>query len=93
MDFYKPLHREALFSSEALAECGGYLRGCEQRPKQEHAEGDLPVTEQLCDRLLRVKALTNVSEAFVRQCGRALRKVAENACQITDLRMGRSNGA
>lgn len=44
--------------------------------------GDLPVTEDVCQRLLSFPAFTQVEEEFVRQCGQAVRKVAEDVGEL-----------
>jgi len=46
-------------------------------------QGPLPVTEALRGTLMTLPAFTEVSERFVRQCARALRKVAEAAGDAT----------
>ena len=43
--------------------------------------GSLPVTEALAGRLLTLPPLTKVPERFVRECARALRKVADAAAR------------
>ena len=48
----------------------------------------LPVSEDLAHRLITLPPFTKVSERFVRQCGQAMRKVAEALPQIADYRLG-----
>lgn len=48
----------------------------------------LPVAEDLAHQLITLPPFTKVSEKFVRQCGQAIRKVAEQLAQIQDWRLG-----
>jgi perosamine synthetase len=43
---------------------------------------ELPVTERLAESLITIPPFTKVSERYVRQCARALRKVADHASSI-----------
>ena len=61
--------------SPELAAVGGALPG----PR---AAAELPVTAGLQGRLLTLPPFTKVPERFVRQCARALRKVADRAAGI-----------
>ena len=49
---------------------------------------NLTTTERVCEQLVAVQPLTKVPERFVRQCAAALRKVADAAANIQDLRTG-----
>jgi dTDP-4-amino-4,6-dideoxygalactose transaminase len=50
----------------------------------EHA--DLPVTRRLARQLVALPPLTKVSEKYLRQCVKGLRKVADAARSIQDVR-------
>ncbi|MCA9247647.1 MAG: DegT/DnrJ/EryC1/StrS family aminotransferase [Planctomycetales bacterium] len=84
------LHQHKLFCHPQIAGCGGAVGAL---AKQLHdadptADASLPVTEQVFPQLVMLPAFTKVSEEFVRQQAVALRKVAEAAAQIADLRTG-----
>ena len=51
-------------------------------------ETSLPVAEKLSHELVSLPPFTQVRESYVRQCARAIRKVAELAPTIRDLRVG-----
>ncbi len=89
VDRYKPLHRQPLFSSFDLSQCGGYVGVGMERLGPADQTLPIPVTEHVCYNTLSMPPLTKVPERFVRQCGRALRKVAEAAATIQDFRLGR----
>ena len=78
-----------LFSRVDFGALGGYLGGPTGGRPVNGAGAPRPVAEQLNDRLITLPPFTDVSETFVRQCGVALRKVAEGAVRIRDLRTGR----
>jgi perosamine synthetase len=73
------LHETAIFTSPDVAAAGGALPG--PRPA-----GELPATAALQGRLLTLPPFTKVPERFVRQCARALRKVADRAVAIPEPR-------
>jgi perosamine synthetase len=52
------------------------------RPTMPSAGPELPVTERLAESLITIPPFTKVSERYVRQCARALRKVADQAGAI-----------
>lgn len=89
VDRYKPLHRQPLFSSIDLGRCGGYVGVGMEHPLSASQMFPIPVTEDVCYNTLSMPPLTKVSEKFVHQCGRALRKVAEAAATMRDFRLGR----
>jgi len=82
IDRYKPLHKQALFASTDLTVFGKAY--AQSRPVADH----LPITEQVCETTLTMPPLTRVRERFVRECARALRKVALGAAHMQDLRYG-----
>ena len=89
VDRYPMLHREPLFTTADLSECGGAIgAGYRAANRKIYTADDLPATERVCPHLVTIPPLTKVSEKFVRQCGRALRKVAENATFVRDFRSG-----
>jgi perosamine synthetase len=71
----RPLHRSPIFTTLDVSELGGNLEST--RDGREPAY--LPVTEGLAARLLTLPPLTKVSERYVREVARGLRKVAEHA--------------
>jgi len=72
------LHEAPLFRDLDLSAMGGALPLVDARRMHEAATVKLPVAEKL----------TEVSEDFVRQCARAMRKVVDAAARIQDLRTG-----
>ncbi|MGH7859847.1 MAG: hypothetical protein ACREQY_21170, partial [Candidatus Binatia bacterium] len=74
------LHRSPIFTRLDYSKLGGYLGG-EQGASRNRICGDarLPVLERIADRLVTMRPLTAVSESFVRDCARAMRKVAAYA--------------
>ena len=67
-------------ASERYARIGDQGHMLHESPifgRSDHA--DLPVTRRLGDSLLTMPAFTKVPERFVRECARALRKVADEA--------------
>jgi len=89
VDYYRPLHRRALFNLASFGNYGGALRSYSDRQQQPAAPDDLTTTEEVCQQLVTVTPMTKVSPDLVRQCAQALRKVANGAAQIKDLRTGR----
>lgn len=80
----KLLHQTQLFQKPDGHGLGGNFAGdrcfCDQP--------SLPVSEDLARRLITLPPFTKVSERYVRQCGRAIRKVAEQLPRIEDYRTG-----
>jgi dTDP-4-amino-4,6-dideoxygalactose transaminase len=74
------LHESRLFAARGLSRFEG--RPEVQAPLPGDGRGDdLPVTRSIADRLLTLPPFTKVPERFVRQCARALRKVANGAAR------------
>jgi len=73
----RPLNESRLFTTRGLSRFEGWPDAC--APPGDGGNGGLPVTQAVADRLLTLPPFTKVSERFVRQCARALRKVAEGA--------------
>ncbi len=83
------LHKSPIFSQIDYSVLGAAIGGPGGAKPPAAPEVDLPVTMGLTDCLLSVAPMTKVSETFVRQCALALRKVAQEASRIKDLRSGR----
>jgi dTDP-4-amino-4,6-dideoxygalactose transaminase len=75
------LHQAPIFNSLDTSSLGSYLPAFCDR-----AAPALPVTERLSERLISLPAFAKVSARFVRQCGEALRKVADFAAHAGDCR-------
>jgi dTDP-4-amino-4,6-dideoxygalactose transaminase len=80
------LHQCSVFNSLDRNQFGGPMSGVHFDPLP--ATVRLPVAEQLSSELLSMPPFTSVSERFVRQQARAMRKVVEGARKIRDLRTG-----
>jgi len=80
----KLLHETQLFRDTD----GGGLGGSYSHLKKTDKAVSLPVSEDLANRLITLPPFTKVSEKYVRQCGQAIRKVAEGLAKIRDLRTG-----
>jgi dTDP-4-amino-4,6-dideoxygalactose transaminase len=80
------LHQCGLFNTLDRSQFGGPLSlvKYDTLPGMVH----LPVAEQLATELISMPPFTSVSEQFVRQQARAMRKVVEAAARIRDLRTG-----
>jgi dTDP-4-amino-4,6-dideoxygalactose transaminase len=70
-----PLHMSPIFTTLDVTGLGGVLA----QTRAHTPDGSLPVTEGLAGHLLTMPPLTKVPERFVRECARALRKVADGA--------------
>ena len=77
-----------LFTSIDLAELGGFLGGPTGGRPVGGAGAPRPGAMSIEDRLLTIPPFTDVSEAFVRQCGEAMVKVASGATALRDPRVG-----
>lgn len=75
-DRYTPLHRQPLFKRPSLDRFGGALSLSDGRPTD---DGELPQTCRAAEQLLSLPAFALTSKRFVRECGAAIRKVAEYA--------------
>jgi dTDP-4-amino-4,6-dideoxygalactose transaminase len=75
-----PLHMSPIFTTLDVSSLGGNLA----QTRSHTPDGSLPVTESLPGRLLTMHPLTKVPERFVRECGRALRKVADGAARAPE---------
>jgi dTDP-4-amino-4,6-dideoxygalactose transaminase len=73
------LHESPIFTRKDLSpfRCGPSVEDDGSLAGGGH--GGLPVTRRLAERLLTMPAFTKVPERFVRECARALRKVADEA--------------
>src|SRR4051794_14484383 len=71
----RPLHRSPIFTTLEVSRLGGPLAFTRGRGEPSY----LPATEGLAGRLLTLPPLTKVSERYVREVARALRKVADAA--------------
>lgn len=78
------LHQTRLFQNGAFPGLGGAYRDVSEGKERCR----LPVSEDIATRLITLPPFTKVSETFVRQCARAIRKVAETAPKIRDFRVG-----
>lgn len=81
------LHRLKIFRSLDYSRYGGFLGGGTNRYRDQPPP-PLPITEDLAKRLVNLPPFTRVPERFVRDCGRALRKVGSLLGQIRDFRVG-----
>lgn len=82
---YGLLHLAPLFNTFDLTDIGGvfYDRTVNGgKPTRRYQPGSLPVTEDVCRRLLSFPAFTDVDPAFVRDCAAAVRKVALHAAEL-----------
>jgi dTDP-4-amino-4,6-dideoxygalactose transaminase len=81
------LHEAPLFSEMDFDAVGGFLGGPTRGQPLGGRGAPLRVAEHLADRLLTLPPFTDVAEDFVRQCGLALRKVADAAARARDPRV------
>lgn len=81
------LHRLKIFRSLDYSQYGGFTGGGINRYRNQPSP-HLPVTEDLAKRLVTLPPFTRVSENYVRECGRAICKVASLLGQIRDFRVG-----
>ena len=79
-DAKRPLHRSPIFGALDVSSLGGNLAATRDGREPPH----LPVTEGLAGRLLKLPPFTKVPERYVRECARALRKVADHAATGAD---------
>ncbi len=84
-DHGRMLHETPIFSTLDLSCLGGCLGGPPDEPERMRRD-DLPVIRSLADRLMALPPFTRVSERFVRECARALRKVAGCAAAMNQQR-------
>jgi len=78
----------SIFNDIGYRDVGGYLGGpLAESPPAVRRDG-LPTTERLTDQLLALPPLTKIAERSVRDCARAIRKVAQHAPEIRDLKTG-----
>ena len=77
IDPYSPLHLEPLFVKRIWADRSAFGR----LHHEDHSSvfETLPITEETCSELITLAPLTKVSEASVRRCARALRKLATSS--------------
>jgi hypothetical protein len=75
------LHESPIFTTFDLSRFGGGV-GLSGGEGERLADHDLPVVRTFADRLMNLPPFTRVSERFVRECARALRKVAECAAAM-----------
>ena len=78
-DQRRMLHESPVFTTLDLSQLGGCVGGSRQEAAAAEHDRRLPVTEGLGGRLMTLPPFTKVSERFVRECARALSKVAERA--------------
>jgi dTDP-4-amino-4,6-dideoxygalactose transaminase len=80
------LHEAAIFNEFDRSGFGGAFGALrfDRLPR----ETRLPVAEKLSLELVSLPPFTKVSEGYIRQCAQAMRKVAETAPTIQDLRTG-----
>src|SRR5262249_38298315 len=72
----RPLHESRLFTVPDLSRFDGWP-GAQAGAASDRAVAGLPGTPRTGDRLMTLPAFTDVPERFVRECARALRKVAD----------------
>jgi len=88
------LHESRLFTARELSRFDGQP-DVQGRLPGDGRRDDLPATRSVADRLMTLPPFTKVPERFIRQCARALRKVASGAArsqvvapETTGVRMG-----
>src|SRR5262245_9800844 len=79
-DRRRPLHESALFTTRELSRFEGWA-GDPGSARSDERKTCLPATERVADRLMTLPPFTKVPERFIRQCARALRKVANAAAR------------
>jgi perosamine synthetase len=77
-DQARMLHESPIFTRPELVPVRSAVAPNDRDDRRDIPPG-LPVTKALGDRLLTMPAFTKVPERFLRECGRALRKVADEA--------------
>jgi perosamine synthetase len=75
------LHESPIFTTLDITQFGGAI-GRPGGDGERRADCDLPVVRSFADRLMTLPPFTRVSERFVRECARALRKVADGAAAM-----------
>jgi perosamine synthetase len=83
LDPYPPLHLEPLFVKRVWADRNAF--GRLHHEDYSGAFEPLPITEQTCSELITLAPLTKVSEASVRKCARALRRLATSTDAVSSL--------
>ena len=79
------LHETPLFSTFDYSQLGGHFRAMPPVEQWRSDPNSFPVANDLADRLLTSRPLTDVPEDYVRQCARAIIKVATVARTARDL--------
>lgn len=82
------LPAQPLFNDLDYSRLAGGVGGGMNRNRSRAALADLPVAERVADELLTLPPFTRVPERFIRDCARALRKVADGLARVTDYRVG-----
>jgi dTDP-4-amino-4,6-dideoxygalactose transaminase len=80
------LHEATVFNDFDRSGFGGAFGAT--RVERLPRDTSLPVAEKLADELVSLPPFTRVRESYIRQCAQAIRKVAELAPTIRDLRTG-----
>lgn len=76
-----------LFSKLNYSQFGGAVGLAGRCEEVKSVYDNYPAAKKVATRLLRLPAFTKVSKRYIRQCGKALRKVADIAAQCQDLRI------
>jgi dTDP-4-amino-4,6-dideoxygalactose transaminase len=80
------LHEAPLFTDVDFSELGGFLAGGAKPGTIATDPASLPVSMELCDKLVALPPFTKVSEKYVRACVQAIHKVVRLANEVGDLR-------
>ena len=83
---WRMLHEAPIFQDTWVSGLGGMLGKARASGDAPPSSDGLEVSLRMSDRLLTIQPFTSVSKRFVRQCADALRKVADCARTMTDLR-------
>ncbi|HCF96784.1 MAG TPA: hypothetical protein DEW46_17160 [Verrucomicrobia bacterium] len=80
------LHEAPLFTEVDFSELGGFLAGGAKPGAIQTDPKSLPVSMELCDKLVALPAFTKVSDKYVQACVQGIRKVVRLANDVHDLR-------
>ena len=87
------LYESPIFTTLDYSKLGGYFAATREGGVDWAGKDSLPVIGGLADRLLSLPPFTKVPERFVRDCARALRKVADYAARTSVAQESRTESA